>query len=97
MKRAFPLGTNVLIRPIDDERILPSGIILIDEKGKSPYRKGAVEEKGGGDKWNDMSEFHKGDVVLYSKGAGVPLVRENDRGEDVTFLLIPYEKIIGVE
>jgi co-chaperonin GroES (HSP10) len=96
-KRAFPLGTNVLVNPIDDERKTEQGIYLIGEVGKSPFRKGAVEEKGGGDKWNNMSEIHKGDIILYSKGAGVPVKKENEKGEEHTFLLIPYDKIIAVE
>ena len=98
MERAIPLGTNVLVNPIDDERKTESGIILLtNSTDKSPFRKGAVEEKGGGNKWNDMTDVRKGDVVLYGHGAGVPVHRENDRGEDVTFLLIDYENLIAVE
>ena len=97
-KRALPLGTNILVNPIANERKTDGGIILLDEKKGNPYRKGVVEEKSkDGDKWNDMSEIRKGDVILFSQSAGVPVVLENDKGEPHAFLLVPYEKSVGVE
>jgi co-chaperonin GroES (HSP10) len=93
--RLYPLGTTLQILPVNEENITEFGIIL-PPTGNSNYRKGCVIKKGGGDKWNDMNEFHKGDMVQFSKQAGVPINLENEKGEFNEFLLVPYEKISGV-
>ena len=93
--RILPLGTTLQILPINEENITASGIILPNQYLQS-YRKGYIEEKGTGDKWNNMSEFRKGDMVHYAKKAGVPCEIDNEKGETIEYLLVPYEKVTGI-
>ena len=95
--KVYPLGRNLLILPIPEEELkTASGIILPNAALKSQYRKGFVQDRGIGDKWNDMCEFNRMDVVQFSRGAGVPVILENPTGELIEYLLVPYEKIHGV-
>ena len=97
MKRALPLGTNVLIVPIEEkDRVSPGGIIIPDTH-RGGHVKGVVEAKGGGNKWNDMSEIRKGDVVSYGRGAGVPVTLDNEEGKKVTYLLLDYKQLSWTE
>ena len=97
MKKAVPLGTHVLVRPFDENERKTSGGIIIPDDHKGGDRKGVVEEKGSGDKWNDLSEIRKGDIVTFGRNSGIELLLPTESGEMVTFVIIDYKLLNCVE
>lgn len=97
MKRANPIGTNVLIVPIEEkDRTTASGIIIPDTH-RGGHVKGVVEAKGSGNRWNNMSEIKKGDIVSYGRGAGQSQTLPNEEGKMVTYVLLDYNQLVWTE
>jgi len=94
--KIYPLGRNLLILPIKEEELKTASGIILPNAALKQDPKGFVNDKGSGDKWNDMSEFTRMDVVQYARGSGVPVIIETFEGELVEYLLVPYDKIHGV-
>ena len=103
MKRANPIGTNVLIVPIEEkDRTTASGIIIPDTH-RGGHVKGVVDAKGSGNRWNNMSEIKKGDIVSYGSDAGKPgfpgafVTIPNEEGKKVTYILLDYKQLVWTE
>ena len=97
MKRLVPIGTQGLIIPIDEGERKTAGGIIIPNMNKNGHVKGVVKEKGNGNKWNDMNEIKKGDIVSYSRGAGVQVTLPNEDGVDTDYVLLDYKQLVTVE
>jgi co-chaperonin GroES (HSP10) len=97
MKRLVPIGTQVLIIPIDEGERKTAGGIIIPNMNKNGYVKGVVKEKGNGNKWNDMNEIKKGDIVSYSRGAGITYRLPNEDGVLTNYILLDYKQLVWVE
>ena len=85
-----PLFDNVLVKPLEGEDTLPSGIVLPDSAKEKPQEglvistgEGARDDKGA----RIAMDVKVGDTVLYSKYAGTEvkidgkehlIIREND-------------------
>src|SRR4030066_1966556 len=71
-----PLGSRVVVEPIKQEEITPSGIVL-PETAKEKPQKGAVLAVGPGDRDEDgdriAMDVKKGDVVLFAKYSGTEI------------------------
>jgi len=95
------MGTNLKVLPFPEtEAKTQSGLILPNAKAESTFRKGTIIEIGKGDKHNLMKEFHKGDIVYYSRipAQSRTLIPErNEIDAIVTFEIVPYDKIAGTE
>ena len=96
MKRLQPIGTHVLVVPFNEERVTEGGII-IPETHQGGDRKGVVEEKGRGNKWEDMNDIKKGDIVTFGRNSGTAVNLPNDEGEIVTYLLLDIKQLIVVQ
>jgi co-chaperonin GroES (HSP10) len=101
MEKAEPKGTSLMVHLYKEEETkTKSGIILPSKvqagKDYSQYRQGVIIAIGEGDRFNDMSEFKVGDNILFSKSGGVPVKLKNEYGEETEYLLIPYEKCVGI-
>ena len=68
-----PLGSRVVIEPLEQEDITPGGIVL-PETAKEKPQKGTVLAIGPGDRDDDGKRIPMdvaiGDIVLYAKYAG---------------------------
>jgi len=85
-----PLGSRVVIEPLEQEDITPGGIVL-PETAKEKPQKGTVLAIGPGDRDDDGKRIPMdvvvGDIVLYAKYAGTEvkvdgkkllILKEND-------------------
>ena len=97
MKRAIPIGTHLLVVPIREEERRSAGGIIIPNVVSGGQVKGVVKEKGDGDKWNDMMEIRRGDIVSYGRGAGVQVKLPNDDGVDTDYVLLDYKQLVTIE
>jgi chaperonin GroES len=66
-----PLGTRVLVQPLEAEQRTVSGIIIPDSAKEKPQR-GTVIAVGNG-KEDEKMEVKVGDTVMYGKYAGTEL------------------------
>lgn len=71
-----PLGSRVVVEPIDVEEVTAGGIVL-PETAKEKPQKGKVLSVGPGDRDDDGKRIEmdvkKGDVVLFAKYAGTEI------------------------
>jgi chaperonin GroES len=71
-----PLGNRVVVEPIEQEDITPSGIVL-PETAKEKPQKGKVLSVGPGDRDEDGKripmDVSEGDVVLFAKYSGTEI------------------------
>jgi chaperonin GroES len=88
-----PLGDRVLIEPIEEPEVTPTGI-LIPETARERPAEGVVVELGTGrtDKEGRKMPFElkQGDRVLLSKYGGTEVLLE-----DKTFKVVPAEDILA--
>ena len=64
-----PLGDRVLIKPVKEEEVTASGIVLPDTVDKEKKAEGSIVAIGEGDKVKKLN-LKAGDVVLYGKYGG---------------------------
>ena len=71
-----PLGSRVVVEPIEQDEITPRGIVL-PETAKEKPQKGTVLAVGPGDRDEDgdriAMDVKKGDVVLFAKYSGTEI------------------------
>ena len=67
-----PLGSRVVVEPIEQDEITPSGIVL-PETAKEKPQKGNVLAVGPGDRDDEGMDVKKGDVVLFAKYSGTEI------------------------
>jgi len=71
-----PLGARVVVEPIEQDEVTPSGIVL-PETAKEKPQKGTVLAVGPGDRDEDGDripmDVKKGDVVLFAKYSGTEI------------------------
>ncbi len=71
-----PLGARVVVEPIEQDEITPSGIVL-PETAKEKPQKGTVLAVGPGDRDEAgkriQMDVKKGDVVLFAKYSGTEI------------------------
>jgi chaperonin GroES len=71
-----PIGNRVVVEPIEQEDVTPSGIVL-PETAKEKPQKGKVVSVGPGDRDEDGKripmDVSEGDVVLFAKYSGTEI------------------------
>lgn len=94
MKKVKPLFDYLLIKPVERETTLPSGIVIPDSAKEKP-QEGKVVAAGPGAKDKDGNvipmEVSVGDVVMYKKWGGTEIQME---GED--YILVKQEDLLAV-
>jgi len=77
-----PLADRVVIKPLDNEKEVKRGGIIIPDTAKEKPQEGEIMEVGGGrrtDKGDVVQmEVKKGDRVLYGKYSGTEVTIDND-------------------
>ena len=77
-----PLGDRLIVEPIEQEELTPSGIMLPETAKEKPMQ-GKVLAIGPGARKEDGSriaiDVSKGDTVLYAKYAGAEIKIENKK------------------
>ncbi len=84
-----PLGTRVLIEPVEAELKTASGIIIPDSAKEKPQR-GKVVACGNGSKDEPM-EVKVGDTVIYGKYGGTEL-----NYEGAEYLIMNQSEILAI-
>lgn len=84
-----PLGTRVLVQPLEAEQRTASGIIIPDSAKEKPQR-GTVVAVGNG-KEDEKMEVKVGDTVMYGKYAGTELQYD---GKD--YLIMNQSDILAI-
>ena len=90
-----PLGDRVLVKPIKEEEVTKSGIVLPDTVDKEKKMEGEVVAVGPG-KMLDSGERAKmevkvGDKVIFEKGGG-----EEVKVEKEEYKILSAEKILAI-
>ena len=89
-----PLGDRVVLKPVDQEEITRSGIVIPDTAKEKP-QEGIVEAVGTGRILDSGQrapmELKVGDKVLYSKYAGSEF-----KPEDVEYLIVSEKEVLAV-
>ena len=77
-----PLGSRVVVEPIEQEEVTPGGIVL-PETAKEKPQKGTVLSVGPGDRDDDGDhialDVKVGDVVLFAKYGGTEIKIEGKK------------------
>lgn len=94
-----PLGDRVVVRPLEQEQITASGIVIPDTASGEKPQEGVVIALGKGGIGKDCanpSEFLKiGDKVLFGKYAGDDVKLKDKDGKDVEVKILHLDSILG--
>jgi chaperonin GroES len=85
-----PLGDRVLVKPVKEEEVTASGIVLPDTVDKEKKAEGEVVAVGTGEKVQKLS-LNVGDRVLYGKYSGDEVDVE---GEE--FKILNHDDVLGL-
>jgi chaperonin GroES len=81
-KKLKPLGDRLVVKPIEQEEITASGLVL-PETAKEKPQQGSVEAIGPGRRDDDGKRIEMdvavGDVVLYAKYAGTEIKIDGEK------------------
>ena len=85
-----PLGDRVLVKPVKEEEVTKSGIVLPDTVDKEKKAEGEVIAIGEGEK---VAKLHLkvGDKVLFGKYAG-----DEVEIDDEEYKILSHEDVLGV-
>ena len=89
-----PLGTRILVKPLEAEKTTASGIVLPDVAQKAP-RRGVILELGtkvgglGGSEWVPVA-FDRGTTVEYGAYSGTALEVDGEK-----LLVLELEDVLG--
>ena len=94
-----PLGDRVVVRPMEQEQVTASGIVIPDTASGEKPQEGIVIAlgKGGvGKDCADPSDFLKvGDKVLFGKYAGDDVKLKDKAGKDIEVKILHLDSILG--
>ena len=85
-----PLGDRVLIKPVKEEEVTKSGIVIPDTADKEKKAEGEIIAIGEGDKVKAL-KLTVGDTVMYGKYGGDEVEIE---GEELKIL--SHDDVLGV-
>ena len=85
-----PLGDRVLVKPVKEEEVTKSGIVLPDTVDKEKKAEGEIVAIGGGDKIKALS-LKEGDKVIYGKYGGDEVEIDGEEHKILT-----HEDVLGV-
>jgi len=89
-----PLGSRVVVQPIEQEDITPSGLIL-PETAKEKPQKGKILSTGPGDRDEEGKripmDVKAGDVVLFARYSGTEIKIESEK-----YLILKESDILAI-
>ncbi|MAF24512.1 co-chaperone GroES [bacterium] len=88
--RLKPLGDRVVVKPVSEEEVTKSGIVLPDTVDKEKKAEGEVVALGNGEKITKLG-LKVGDKVIYGKYAG-----EEVEVEDIEYKVLSDEDVLAV-
>jgi len=86
-KKIEPLGTRVLVKPLEMDTMTPSGIVL-PETAKEKPQEGLVEAVGNSE--DMLTDLKVGDKVLFAKYTGTEIKQDG-----VTYLLMNEDDVLA--
>ncbi|MDD3896617.1 MAG: co-chaperone GroES [Candidatus Peribacteraceae bacterium] len=94
-----PLGDRVVVRPMEQEQVTASGIVIPDTASGEKPQEGFVLALGKGGVGKDCAnpaEFLKvGDKVLFGKYAGDDVKLKSKDGKEVEVKILHLDSILG--
>ncbi len=95
-----PLGDRVVIRPLEQEQVTASGIVIPDTaKGEKP-QEGVIVALGTGgigkDAQNPKDFLKVGDTVLFGRYAGDEVKVKDKNGKDVELKILHLDSVLGI-
>ena len=95
-----PIGDRVVVRPLEQEQVTASGIVIPDTATGEKPQEGVVLALGKGGVGKDSanpSEFLKvGDKVLFGKYAGDDVKLKGTSGKDIEVKILHLDSILGI-
>ena len=88
--RLKPWGDRVVVKPVSEEEVTKSGIVLPDTVDKEKKAEGEVVALGNGEKITKLG-LKVGDKVIYGKYAG-----EEVEVEDIEYKVLSDEDVLAV-
>ncbi|MDP3964679.1 MAG: co-chaperone GroES [bacterium] len=85
-----PLGDRVIVKPLEEEEVTASGIVLPDTVEKEKKEQGEVVSVGTGEKVSKLG-LKAGDKVLFGKYSG-----EDVTVDDVEYKVLKDEDVLAV-
>lgn len=85
-----PLGDRVIIKPLVEEEVTKSGIVLPDTVEKEKKEQGAVVSVGNGEKIIKLG-LKAGDRVLFGKYSG-----EDVKVDDIEYKVLKDEDVLAI-
>jgi chaperonin GroES len=85
-----PLGDRVIIKPLVEEEVTKSGIVLPDTVEKEKKEQGEVVSVGNGEKITKLG-LKVGDRVLFGKYSG-----EDVKVEDIEYKVLKDEDVLAI-
>jgi chaperonin GroES len=85
-----PLGDRVIIKPLVEEEVTKSGIVLPDTVEKEKKEQGEVVSIGNGEKITKLG-LKVGDRVLFGKYSG-----EDVKVEDIEYKVLKDEDVLAI-
>ncbi len=89
-----PLGDRLIVEPIEQDEMTPSGIVLPETAKEKPMQ-GTVVAAGPGARKDDGSrvamDVKEGDTVLYAKYAGTEVKLESSK-----FLILKETDVLAI-
>ena len=94
-----PLGDRIVVRPMEQEQVTASGIVIPDTASGEKPQEGVVVALGKGGVGKDCAnptEFLKvGDKVLFGKYAGDDVKLKDKNGKDIEVKILHLDSILG--
>lgn len=91
MSKLRPLGSNVVVRPLNGETTTASGIVIPDTVAKEKPMKGEILSIGNG-KEGAVLDAVVGDVVVFTQYAPTELKIDGE-----TFFILGFDSVLAVE
>ena len=89
MKKIQPLGVNILVEVVAQEKMTESGIVLPDTVGGEKPQEGKVVAVGDSKKIND--NIKKGSLIIFAKYSGTEIEIEKKE-----YLILKAEDILAI-
>lgn len=93
-----PIGDRIVVRPLEQEKVTASGIVIPDTASGEKPQEGVVIAvgKGGVGEGDDPSKFLKvGDKVLFGKYSGDEVKLKTKDGKDVEVKILRLDSVLG--
>jgi len=84
-----PLGDRIIVKPVTEEEVTKSGIVLPDTVEKEKKEEGEVMAIGDGEKIQKLG-LNKGDKVIFGKYSG-----EEVTLEDIEYKVLKEEDVLA--